>query len=122
MAKIGNQKPILLRQVEALFGVGTVCGLTDGELLERFVGRRGELSELAFTALVERHGRMVLAICRRVLAEPHDVQDAFQATFLVLVRRARFISQTETRSRLAPTAWPTGWPARPRGGCATTSP
>ena len=56
----GKQESMLLRQVQTLLGVGTVCGLTDGELLERFVGRRGELSELAFTALVERHGRMVL--------------------------------------------------------------
>jgi polysaccharide export outer membrane protein len=92
----GNQEPILLRQVQTLFGVGTVCGLTDGELLERYVARRGELSELAFTALLERHGRMVLGICHRMLTDPHDVQDAFQATFLVLVRRARSIRNRDS--------------------------
>jgi RNA polymerase sigma factor (sigma-70 family) len=92
----GKQEPIILRQVQTLLGVGTVCGLPDGDLLERFVARRGEVSELAFTALVERHARMVLGICRRVLADPHDVQDAFQATFLVLVRRARSIRNRDS--------------------------
>ena len=49
----------------------------------------GEAAELAFAALVERHGPMVLRVCRAVLADPHDTQDAFQATFLVLVKKAR---------------------------------
>jgi RNA polymerase sigma factor (sigma-70 family) len=58
---------------------------TDGQLLERYVTRQ---DEEAFTSLVERHGRMVLNVCRRVLPEAHDAEDAFQATFLVVVRRA----------------------------------
>src|SRR5205085_6989931 len=72
-----------------LFNVGTIRELTDGQLLERFASDRGEAAELAFAALVERHGPMVLRVCRGVLADPDDTQDAFQATFLILVRKAR---------------------------------
>src|SRR5262249_50794071 len=57
----------------------------DAELLARFVRQR---DEAAFTALVQRHGPAVLAACQRVLHNPHDVEDAFQATFLVLARKA----------------------------------
>ncbi len=75
-----------LRQIHTLFdGPGAVAGLTDAQLLDRFVSRR---DEAAFAALVERHGTMVLAACRAVLREPSDAEDAFQATFLVLVRKA----------------------------------
>src|SRR5947207_13909073 len=61
------------------------AGLTDGELLESFLAGG---DEVAFEALVHRHGPMVLATCRRVLRDWHDAEDAFQATFLVLVRKA----------------------------------
>lgn len=90
----------MIRQVHALFRMGTVAGLTDGELLDRFLNREGEVAELAFSLLVERHGPMVLGVCRRILGDPHAAQDAFQATFLVLVRKARAI-----RSRGSVASW-----------------
>jgi RNA polymerase sigma factor (sigma-70 family) len=79
------------RHLRILFDVGTAAGLTDAELLERFANRGNEESELAFAVLVERHGPMVHGVIRRVLNNPHDAQDAFQATFLVLLQRAHSI-------------------------------
>jgi hypothetical protein len=64
--------------------------LSDGELLHRFVVQR---EEVAFSLLVQRHGRMVLGVCRRVLGDEHSAEDSFQATFLVLARRARSIKR-----------------------------
>src|SRR4051812_33253252 len=74
-----------LRQIHRLFGEGTSAGLSDALLLERFLDRR---DESAFAILVERHGPMVLGTCRAVLKDRHDAEDAFQAAFLVLVRKA----------------------------------
>ena len=81
------------RQVNRLFGPGTVAGLTEAELLERFVARR---DEAAFEALVSRHGPMVLGVCRRALRDPHAAEDAFQATFLILARRAGSLRAGDT--------------------------
>ena len=77
-----------LRQLSTLFNEGVTGAVTDGQLLERFATRRGEASEHAFAALVERHGPVVLRLCRSVLRDEHEAQDAFQATFLVLAQRA----------------------------------
>jgi HlyD family secretion protein len=85
---IGKNRAVV-RQLRTLFNVGTIRELTDGQLLERFATGDGEVGELAFAALVERHGPMVLRVCRAVLVDPNDTQDAFQATFLVLVKKAR---------------------------------
>lgn len=80
---------ILRPQLITLFNLGAIRELTDGQLLERFVTDRGEMAELAFAALIERHSAMVMRVCRARLSSPHDAQDAFQATFLILVKKAR---------------------------------
>ncbi|HEX3451290.1 MAG TPA: RNA polymerase sigma factor, partial [Isosphaeraceae bacterium] len=78
----------VLKEIHALYSVGTQTGLTDGELLERFVTNEGEGSQFAFSALVRRHGPMVLRVCQRLLSDVHESQDAFQATFLILAKKA----------------------------------
>ncbi|MDR3618041.1 MAG: sigma-70 family RNA polymerase sigma factor [Paludisphaera borealis] len=83
-----GQQDAGFRHVRMLFNIGSVGDLTDGRLLERYTARDGETAEMAFSTLVERHGPMVLRVCRSVLRDPHDAHDAFQATFLVLARRA----------------------------------
>src|SRR5437660_793433 len=66
---------------------------SDGELLGRFLASR---DEGAFAALVKRHGPMVLGVCRRALRSHQDAEDALQATFVVLVRKAGTIRHTES--------------------------
>jgi RNA polymerase sigma factor (sigma-70 family) len=87
----------LTRDLAALFGGGTLADLTDGQLLDRFIAHRDDLS---FEGLVARHGPMVLAICRRSLDDPRDIDDAFQAIFLILVRKA-----SSLRDRSAVSSW-----------------
>lgn len=78
------------RRLDRLFGLGTVSGLGEGALLDRFVTRK---DPAAFEAIVARHGPMVWGICRRTLRDPNDAEDAFQAVFLILARRAAAIRQ-----------------------------
>jgi RNA polymerase sigma factor (sigma-70 family) len=84
--------------------------LSDGQLLESFIARK---DEGAFHALVRRHGPMVLGLCRRILGNIHDADDAFQATFLVLVRKASTVKPREmVGSWLHGVAWNTARNAR----------
>jgi RNA polymerase sigma factor (sigma-70 family) len=85
----------LIRQLRRVVSPRGDDGLTDAELLDRFVSRR---DEGAFELLMWRHGPMVLATCRRVLKHTADVEDAFQATFLALVRKADSIGKREAVS------------------------
>ncbi len=81
--------------LQSLFDVGTLGGLTDGQLLERFLVGGRAVTETAFTLLVQRHGPMVLKVCQGVLGDRHDAEDAFQATFLVLARQAGSIRRED---------------------------
>jgi RNA polymerase sigma factor (sigma-70 family) len=81
----------VLRGIERIFSEGSLTGLTESQLLGRFAGG----DEAAFEALVTRHGPMVLGVGRRLLRDPRDVEDAFQATFLVLLRKAGGIRDAE---------------------------
>src|SRR6516162_9262434 len=67
-------------------------GPSDGQLLESFVSHR---EETAFEVLLRRHGPMVLGVCQRILRNIHDAEDAFQATFLVLARKAASVKPRE---------------------------
>jgi RNA polymerase sigma factor (sigma-70 family) len=83
------------RQLDRLFRLGTVGGMTDSQLLEQFVSGDEGLAALAFEAIVDRHGPMVLRVCRMSLHDVHAAEDAFQATFLVLARKARQLGSRE---------------------------
>ena len=81
------------RNVQTLFRVGAVGDLGDGQLLEQFIATH---NEAAFEVLLDRHGPMVWGICRRVLGDYHDAEEAFQAAFLTLVRKAASVSPRES--------------------------
>ena len=85
----------LLRHLRSLAAKQANDALPDQQLLDEFLTQR---SETSFAALVRRHGPMVLSVCRRVLHNHHDAEDAFQAVFLVLVRKAPRIRKQESVS------------------------
>jgi RNA polymerase sigma factor (sigma-70 family) len=80
----GGAGPDIARAIECLLQSGSLVGLDEEELLAQLVQRR---DARAFEAIVSRHGPMVLAVCSQLLRDSNDVQDAFQATFLVLIRK-----------------------------------
>ncbi|HEY7423541.1 MAG TPA: sigma-70 family RNA polymerase sigma factor [Gemmataceae bacterium] len=83
---------VLLRHLRKITDPSSSSGVSDAELLERFVRSR---DEAAFELLVWRHQRLVLGVCRRVLGNRHDAEDAFQATFLALARKAAAVSRRQ---------------------------
>jgi RNA polymerase sigma factor (sigma-70 family) len=87
------QLGLVLQQLGRVLGGRPGEEHSDGRLLERF---RQQRDETAFTALVQRHGPLVLGVCSRVLGHEQDAEDAFQATFLVLARKAGSIRKTES--------------------------
>jgi RNA polymerase sigma factor (sigma-70 family) len=91
-----RRKPRILAHLRRVAFLHEGPALGDEQLLERFL-EQGE--QPAFEALVRRYGPMVLGVCRRVLGNPHDAEDAFQATFLILVCRAAAV---RPRSRVGP--------------------
>jgi RNA polymerase sigma-70 factor (ECF subfamily) len=92
-----NRLTAAAQPIRTLFEVGAVGGMTDGRLLDLFASRSDEAAaEAAFGALVERHGPLVLKVCRDVLGDAHAAEDAFQATFLVLARRASSIRNADS--------------------------
>jgi RNA polymerase sigma factor (sigma-70 family) len=88
-----------LTQLHTLFTDGTLGSLSDAQLVERFGAGGNEAAESAFAALVQRHGPMVLRVCRDVLSDEHEAEDTFQATFLLLAHKAPGL---HVRDSLAP--------------------
>jgi DNA-directed RNA polymerase specialized sigma24 family protein len=83
-----NQMSKIIQRLRDAALLGEWAELPDGQLLESFIIRR---EQTALDALVRRRGPMVWGVCRRILRNDHDAEDAFQATFLVLVRKAASI-------------------------------
>jgi polysaccharide biosynthesis/export protein len=84
---------VLLREVRTPFDLAAVRDSSDRQLLERFVTAGHAEAEAALTFLVERHGPMVVHVCRQALDDSHD---AFQAAFLVFLRRAGSIRRRDS--------------------------
>ena len=112
-----GQSEAVLSVSQVVVDAKPVAGVSDGQLLARFNAHRDELAEIAFTALVRRHGPMVLRVCRQVLGDWHTADDAFQATFLIL--------REEPDRSAGQSCWDIGFMAWPRGrrgrrGCGTS--
>lgn len=82
----------VVRHVDHLFHHGTAGATGERQLLDKFLADGDETS---FEAIVARHGPAVLRVCRQLLNDPNDVDDAFQATFLILVRKARSLHRRD---------------------------
>jgi DNA-directed RNA polymerase specialized sigma24 family protein len=81
--------------MESLFDGGVVAELSDSDLLERFIAQGDASAEAAFAAMVARHGPMVWGICRQVLRDRQQAEDAFQAVFLILARKSGSIRNAD---------------------------
>jgi RNA polymerase sigma factor (sigma-70 family) len=88
-----------IRRLCTLCDVGTFGSLSDAQLMDRFLGHERNMAEMAFAALVSRHGPMVLRVCRIILRNEQDALDAFQASFLILLQKARTL---QVRDSLGP--------------------
>jgi RNA polymerase sigma factor (sigma-70 family) len=100
----------VLRHIRQAVGSAPDAGSSDGELLERFITQH---ESAAFESLVQRHGPMVMGVCRRVLGHTQDAEDAFQASFLVLLRKASsFRAQGTVAGWLHSVAQHVAWRAR----------
>jgi RNA polymerase sigma factor (sigma-70 family) len=100
----------LFQHLRGLLGAAGDIEVTDGGLLERFANHG---DEAAFGQLLRRHGAMVLSVCRSLLRQTQDAEDAFQATFLVLVRRAHSLKKSaDLGNWLYGVACRTAWSAR----------
>jgi len=92
--------PPLADDLKTLFGAGALGPLPDKELLTRFVqDEDNAASQAAFSALVARHGPMVLGVCRRMVGDEHVAADAYQAVFLILARKARSVRIDDSLGR-----------------------
>jgi RNA polymerase sigma factor (sigma-70 family) len=85
----------VLRRLRTLYECGVTGHLSDEQLLELFLAQRDQTAHDAFAAIVHRHGPMVRGVCFRILGNRHDADDAFQATFLVLARKAATVNRRE---------------------------
>ncbi len=99
MAKVQNSA--VLKPLRVLLTAGPIAGLSDRQLLERFLEADRDEAELAFAAIVDRHGPMVRRVCHQTMGgDLHDAQDAFQATFFILARKALSV-----RRRMSIASW-----------------
>ena len=92
--RIGTHGSVV-RSMQTLYESGSAAGLTDRELLERFLAGQVQGGEAAFSALVARDGPLVWSVCRATLGDCHAAEDSFQATFLILVRKASSIRRRD---------------------------
>jgi len=92
--------------LELILAAGSATGYSDSQLLELLVRGRDGAKDLAFRALLDRHGSMVWGVCRQLLCQAHDADDAFQATFLVLIRKAGSLKVTGS---LGPWLYQVAW-------------
>ncbi len=96
MGKMTGAGELVLDDLQTLYTLGVVGTHTDGQLIASFLAGDADTSGQAFRALVDRHGPMVLGVCQRILGDRHEAEDAFQATFLVLAKRAHGIRRSDS--------------------------